>query len=384
MERAGAPFVVADQSDLGDVAVPPVERSRSTTLRYLTALVGVVGLLFIGIGVSNYLLNPLDYSEQYTHQVALALDSGKNFANYDPNINIRALRSEEIRAMTATPDVIVLGGSRWQEARANLLTGSRTFFNAHVHNDYTEDALALVEILSEAGRLPRTLILSERFATFEPLSQRDSQEWIAWEPEYRRMAQRLGVPQDPVLQTLPTAQITGIFSAPTLFDRVREVVAKHDTPQVTTATQMGDLDIFAADGSLHWSRQNVASFGGGFLANNVRSQLELLEDTSPIVDPGMVSAMTRLIVYLQSRGVQVVMALTPYQPDFYAGVQGHPYARSLQQIEAVAEGWHSQLGVPLVGSYDATKMGCRPDQFRDILHPTAECLDHVMAQIPQP
>ena len=48
----------------------------------------------------------------------------------------------------------MLGGSRWQEARANSLSGSRTFFNAHVHNDYTEDALALVELLDEAGRRP--------------------------------------------------------------------------------------------------------------------------------------------------------------------------------------------------------------------------------------
>lgn len=384
MDQAGAPFVVADQSSATETAVSPLERSSGTTVRYLTALIGVVAVVFVGIGLANYLLNPLDYSEQYTHQVALYHAAGKNFANYDPNINMRALRAEEIRTMTAAPDVVVLGGSRWQEARANLLTGNRTFFNAHVHNDYVEDALALVQILDEAGRLPHTLILSERFATFEPLSQRDSQEWIAWAPEYRRMAQRLGIPQDPVLQTLPTAQVAGLFSAPALFDRVREVVMKHDVPQATTATQLTDLDIFAADGTLHWSRQNIAAFGGGFLKNNIRSQLALLEDTAPIVDPGMVAAMTKLIIFLQSRGVQVVMALTPYQPDFYAGVQGHPYARSLQQIEAVAEGWSRQLRVPLVGSYDATRLGCRPDQFRDILHPTAECLDHVMSQVPQP
>jgi hypothetical protein len=384
MDQAGAPFVVADQSSVMETAGTPLERSTGSSVRYLMALIGVIAVVFVGTGLANYLLNPLDYSQQYTHQVALDLAAGKNFANYDPNINMRALRAEEIRTMTAAPDVVVLGGSRWQEARGNLLTGNRTFFNAHVHNDYAEDALALVQLLDEAGRMPRTLILSERFSTFAPLSQRDSQEWIAWAPEYRRMAQRLGVPQDPALQTLPTAQVSGLFSVPALFDRVRELAVKHHAPQATTATQMDDLDIFAADGSLHWSRQNIAAYSAGFLKNNIRSQLALLENTSPIVDPGMVATMTKLIGFLQSRGVQVVMALTPYQPEFYAAVQGHPYARSLHQIEAVAEGWSRQLGVPLVGSYDATKVGCRPDQFRDILHPTAECLDHVMSQVPQP
>jgi hypothetical protein len=382
--QANTPFVVADQVVGTETRVVPLEHWRGASTRYVVLLTALVATVFAGIGLGNYLLNPLDYSEQYTHQVAQTLVNGQNFANYDPNINIRALRAEQIRLMKTTPDVVALGGSRWQEARADLLPGSRTFFNAHVHNDYTEDSLALVELLYEAGRLPRTMVLSERFATFEPLSQRDSGDWLAWAPEYRRMAQRLGLTPDPLLQTLPTAQVSGLFSAPGLFDRVRQVVVKKHAPQATTATQMSDLDVFAADGSLHWSAQSLAAYGGGFLENNIQSQLALLENTAPIVDPGMVAAMSKLIVFLQSKGVQVVMALTPYQPDFYARVQGHPYARSLHQIETVAEGWSRQYGVPLIGNYDGAQLGCRPTQFRDILHPTADCLAHVMSQIPQP
>ena len=70
MDRAGAPFVVADQSSVTETAVAPLERSSGTTVRYLTAMVGVIAVVFVGIGLANYLLNPLDYSEQYTHQVA--------------------------------------------------------------------------------------------------------------------------------------------------------------------------------------------------------------------------------------------------------------------------------------------------------------------------
>jgi hypothetical protein len=381
--RADTPFAVADRTH-DETSAEPQERSSQNLGRYLAALTGLVAVVFAGMGLGNYLLNPLDYSEQYTRQVGQALADGKNFANYDPNINIRALRSAQIRAMRTTPDVVVLGGSRWQEAHSDLLPGGRTLFNAHVHNDYAEDSLALVQLLDEAGRLPRTMVLSERFATFEPLSQRDSQEWLAWAPEYRRMAQRLGLSPVPALQTLPTQQWSGLFSAPSLFDRVREVAVEKDAPQVTTATRSDDLDIFAADGSLYWSRRSIASFGGGFLKSNIRSQLAVLENTAPTVDPAQVAEMARLIAFLQSRGVQVVMALTPYQPDFYAGVQGHPYARSLQQIHAVAEAWSAQYGVPLVGDYDGARLGCGPDQFRDILHPTAECLAHVMSQIPRP
>ena len=43
--------------------------------------------------------------------------AGKNFANHDPNVDLRALRAAQIRHLTTAPDVVIFGGSRWQEAR---------------------------------------------------------------------------------------------------------------------------------------------------------------------------------------------------------------------------------------------------------------------------
>jgi len=356
--------------------------SPVATGRYLVALVSLAALVLAGIGLANYLLNPLDYDGQYTRQVAQTLVDGRNFANYDANINMRALRMAQIQLMRTTPDVIAFGGSRWQEAHAGLLTDGRSFLNAHIHNDYAEDSLALAELLYETGHLPRTLVLSERFATFEPLAQRDSADWLTWAPEYRRMAQRLGIQPHPYLSTLPTSIWAGMFSAPALLDRAQEVVVKKEAPGPTTDAQKDDMDIFASDGSLLFSRKSLAAFGGGFLKNNVRSQLQLLAGTRPMVDQGLVTAMTRLIVFLRSHGVQVVVALLPYQPDFYAGVQGHPYGASLRQIQSIVADWSSRYGVTAIGGYDAIALGCTATQFRDVLHPTAPCLAHVVGQIP--
>ena len=76
---------------------------------------------------------------------------------------------------------MVLGASHWQEAHADLLPGHR-FYNAHVHRDYHEDLLAVVEMLLRHDRLPDTLIMSIRDMTFLPEEHRSDTLWLTASP----------------------------------------------------------------------------------------------------------------------------------------------------------------------------------------------------------
>lgn len=107
--------------------------------------------------------------------------------------------------MRATPDVIAFAGSRFELATKELFHG-RTFYNAFVHNDYFEDLLAIAELLRANGRLPRTLIISVRFLSFVPPAQRETEEWKMFWPEYRAMAERLGIEKVPLAENLPWRQ----------------------------------------------------------------------------------------------------------------------------------------------------------------------------------
>lgn len=358
-----------------------VELPRATYARYLLVALAVIVAILVGAGSATSALNPLVYRQQSIAQVAQDMVDGKNYANYDPNVDFRSLRREQIRRMRTTPDVVIFGGSRWQEAHADLIPG-KTVFNAYVSNDQLEDMMAIAYLLDEAGRLPKTLILSERFITFQPLAQRDTYDWLVWAPEYRAMAARLGITPYSRLATLPIKRWTGLFYLPALFDRVQQVGTSPHAPYATSAAKTDDLDVLSADGSLQWSRRSDARYTKPFVDKLVKSQLAKLAGTAPAVEPRLVDELGKTIDFLRAKGVRVVMVQTPYHPAFYAGIQGKPFLGALNRLQSVADEMSRRHGAVSAGGFDPATFGCTPDQFIDEVHPKPSCLGAVLRAVP--
>jgi hypothetical protein len=345
----------------------------------------IVAALLGGVYLASSALNPLIYDRASIAQVAQATARGLNYANYDPNVDLRTLRAEQIKAMTATPDVVIFGGSRWQEAYSGLMPG-KTVFDAYVSNDQAEDMLAIAYLLDRAGRLPKTMILSLRFVSLVPVAQRDASsgwDWQVWAPEYRAMAARLGVTPVSYLDSLAYRQWLGAFYVPALSDRVQQVATAPAAPHPTTAFQNPSLDVFGADGSLHWSKRSNAKFTQRYLDKNTRDQIAALGPTAPAIDPTLVAMMGRLIDWLQARGTRVIVAQTPYSPAFYAGIQGTPFIESLNGLEAVARQMQDQHGAIAAGGYDPARLGCPATaaHFLDYIHPRPPCMARVMKEL---
>jgi hypothetical protein len=162
----------------------PAARGRPFLYLFVTA--ALAGILMSGLVAANYRLAALSYSADAQAGVAEVLASGGNYAVFDLNLDMRGLRRQHIARLEATPEVVVLGASHWQEAHADLLPGRR-FYNAHVHRDYYEDLLAVVEMLVRHDRLPKTLIMSIRDMTFAPVERRTDTLWLTALPDYRAM-----------------------------------------------------------------------------------------------------------------------------------------------------------------------------------------------------
>ncbi|UBU18502.1 hypothetical protein [Nonomuraea gerenzanensis] len=348
---------------------------------YTLLTLGLAVLLFAGVGVWNYRLNPLAYDRGHIREVAGMLAQGQNYANYDTNINWRALRREQIYQLKAAPDVVVFGGSRWWEAHADLFPG-QTFLNAWVSNDQAEDALALAYMLDRAGKLPKTLILSLRFISFQPPAERDAAEWQEWADEYRAMATRLGVPAHSYFDTFPIKNWSGLFYAPAVFERSRQVSAVPREPGPTSRLQNPSLEIIAADGSIHWSEKSIAKYTKKFVDGNVRKELLKIGDRAPKIDPALVDAMGKAISFLRGKGVRVVLVQTPYHPDFYTEVQKRPFGKTLNSLEAIAQDMSKRWGVISVGGYDPATFGCVAADFIDQIHSKPACLSKVVRLIP--
>jgi hypothetical protein len=373
---------VAPATPPGHEDRPPAPAVRTHVLYLLVVLV-LAGAVFAAVGVVNTRLNPYVYDDDAVAWAAQGLADGKNLANYDPNIDLRKLRKAQIERMTTTPDVVIFGGSRWQEARSETVPGGHRVYNAFVSNDQVEDMLALANILDKAGRLPKTMVFSLRFVSLQAIPERTTYDWKGWESDYVEMADRLGVEPVSYLDRAPIQQWSGQYYFPDVFHRWQQVDAAKAEPMLTTESETQHLDIIAADGSLHWSRDSQAKFTREFVDDFVDNQILQAGPTRPGIDRGAVETMGKLIDWLHDKDVQVVIAQTPYRPDYWQRIQSYPFAKTLHGLEAVATELQETHGAFAYNHYDPAGLpNCELDDFVDHIHGEWQCLQDVFRDMP--
>ncbi len=360
-----------------------VELTRGHGLRHLLIIFGIAALVFATVGALNSKLNPYVYDQQAIDLAAQGLVEGKNLANYDPNIDLRALRASQIEHMTATPDVVLFGGSRWQEARSEIIPGGHKVYNAFVSNDQVEDMLAITYLLDKAGRLPKTMVFSLRFVSLQPVADRTTYDWKQWGTEYAAMAERLGITPTSYFSRAPIQQWSGTFNMAGLFSRVQQIDAAKDSPKLTTEAQTDHLDIIAADGSLHWSKASEKKFTKKFVDKFVDNEILRAGPTRPAIDRDLVGVAGKLIDWLRDKGVRVVVAQTPYHPDYWTRIQNYPFGETLHGLEAVATELAAKHGAIAENHFDPAGFPhCAPEQFVDHIHARPPCLEDMFKRMP--
>ncbi|HEX8115129.1 MAG TPA: hypothetical protein VF516_45690 [Kofleriaceae bacterium] len=364
--------------------------------RFLRYLVGLVIVGVTAVAGANYLLDPLHFRRSALHELAATLQSGKNYAVYDANMDFRALRREAVALMTTTPQIIAFGGSRFELATASMFPG-RTFYNAFVHNDMYEDLVAFSGLLDDHHRLPKNLIFTVRYKTFLPIDQkwRESDEFKNFWSEYRSMADRLGIDKEPLWNVLPFAYWSNLLS----IDNIRRQLSlssKGGQQGPVDADSMDDMDVIHADGSMSFSKEHSASFRDLLFSRGVKNMFSSAssvgEDAEQRAakmsqlagwptDPGRIEGLGKLLAFLEHQGTHVTIAITPFHPAYYRRTAGSPYRKSLDAMEDSVRAAAAASGSSVVGSLDPDKVGCKESSFRDFIHPDAVCLKTVFDQI---
>ena len=350
---------------------------------YLIATSVLAVLLLGGLAVANYRLAPLSYSAAAHARVAEAMATGSNYAVFDLNLDMRELRRQHIARLDVPPEVVVLGASHWQEAHAELLPGRR-LYNAHVHRDYHEDLLAVVEMLLRHDRLPETLIMSIRDLTFAPVAGRTDTLWLSALPDYQAMAARLGIEPHGWLRTWPVRRRLGLLSLSAMGERALRWLSAATWPGAVSARSLPTLDVLLADGSISWSNEHRAQFSRERARAEVQAALAGRQAHAPEIDPAAVSALGRLLDLLRERGVRVVLIHPPFNPAFYRQVADAAYGAGLRRVEAVAADLARAHGATVVGSFDPAVPGCTEDMYIDAEHSGPACLQRVLTQVPNP
>lgn len=348
---------------------------KKLILAFSLLVVVLVSALVLG----NMYLNPMVYRTAHMQEVARALAEGKNYGVYDTNINWRALRREQIKLMPQTPQVIVSGGSRWQEA-SSMHTPGKSFFNAFGHSDFNEDFFAIVHLLEENGRMPETLVLSLRYSSFAPIADRDAQSWREWVPEYEEMMSKLDLEPHSSSKTGRKDHWMALLSVTDFVNLIKRRLESSDHPRVMTESTSEVLDVIRADGSLQWSNKNTALFTPAFAEKDSVKRLARFTDYTLRIDPDMVEATDKLFAYLKEKNVKVVLAQTPFHPTFYDGIKQRQYGQTLDKIEEIAKNFSEKYDYPIIGSFDPQKVGCSKEEFIDWHHGTPSCLAKIFSQ----
>ncbi len=349
--------------------------------RYLLVTTLLAALLLAALAAANYLLAPLSYSAAAQARLAEALAAGSNHAVFDLNLDMRELRRQHIARLATTPDVVVLGASHWQEAHADLLPGRR-FYNAHVHRDYYEDLLAVVEMLIRAGRLPATLLISIRDMTFLPVERRTDSLWLTALPDYAAMARRLDIEPHPWLATQPARRWLNLLSWPVMLDNARRRLDAPSLPRPVLSASLPALDVLQADGSIRWSDAHRAQFTAERRRREVALAVAERGGRELAIDPAAVTAVERLLGLLEQQGVRVVLVHPPFNPAFYRAVAPTPYGEGLRRVAALTARLAAAHGAAVAGSFDPALAGCTEAMFIDAEHSSPACLRRVLAQIP--
>lgn len=374
----GRPRPLRPQRGASATSVGSAEREP---VLYLVATAILAALLIGALAAANYRLAPLRYSPAALARVAETLAGGGNYAVFDLNLDMRELRRQHIARLDATPEVVVLGASHWQEAHAELLPGRR-LYNAHVHRDYHEDLLAVVEMLLRHNRLPPTLIMSIRDMTFQPVDHRADMLWLTALPDHAAMAIRLDIDRHSWLATWPARRWSGLLSWSTMLDNASRHWTAGSVPGPTRARSLPTMDVLLADGSIRWSQEHRARFTAERARREVQLAVEERRNQAPRIDPAAVTAIDRLLGLLTGRGVRVILIHPPFNPAFYRQVKDSAYGAGLRRVEAVTARLAAAHGATVVGSFDPAAARCLESMYIDAEHSSPACLQRVLDQVP--
>ncbi len=333
-----------------------------------------------GIYYGNQVYGPEMYGQNGMAPAAEAHAANKNYAVFDLNLNVRALREEQLKRMTQTPELIILGASQWQEGHKELLKGMDVY-NAHIHRDYWEDPLGMVELLVRYNKLPKKLIIAIRDKQFTPVDARKDWLWEPGIPAYRAMTQRLGIEPESYWKTAPYHRLQALISLPMLFENFTRWYNAAEHPGPTTATQLENMDLIMPDGSIEWSkfkRNNV--FTPQRTANEVDALVKANLSSPLLIDPQGVAAYEALFTFLKKQGVQVYLTNPPYNPAFYDRIVGTSYAEGVGRVEALTQKFSTEYGFPIFGNFNPHKVGCTSDMYIDAEHSSPQCLQKVFDQ----
>ncbi len=359
-------------------AVQP--NARTAPRRYSLGVYTAACMLATALGIGTvYNANRIFAPDMYGDLMVEAADAfsrGKNFANFDLNINIRKLREAHIARMTKTPDVVLFGASHWQEAHEDLLK-HKDLYNSHIHRDYWEDLFAMVEMWERHGRLPKQLIISLRDNQFMPIEVRRD---FLWEPGiegWRRQADKMGIEKESFWKSYSWQRLRERLSLQMLFNNMTRWYNAEDRPRETSRTKFYELDVLLPGGSIAWSHGHDDFFTQARSKHEAETFADFKIKNPPVWEQRGLDNFEKLLKYVQAKDVEITFVFPPFNPLYWDRVQNTAYSKRLDEYISIVKGMADRHNIKMIGSFNPYDVGCTKEQYIDAEHANASCLKNI-------
>ncbi len=341
------------------------------------------GCFLAAFGVSLLVVGALNAAFDPNHSFGLSLDSesklavlllsGKDVATAR-TLNMHVVRRDQLEDGRARPDVVVLGSSRAWELGQWLFPGQH-LLNAGTGSATIADYLAMWGLFEErTGNLPLTLVLGADPWIFNR-QQAPEQYCRQLSAEFTRIKRALGgATIDDCARFVRYSDLLSLTRLETSFRseyflRFDAGMCAHfvTTPVAEVPVGRG-CDLWHPDGSMnHFSLMSAEALAA-FARGQGRSGRFKFFDGMTEIDNGLLADFRNLLAHIQKRGVRVVIYLSPFDPDYIAGIrESHPDDLDLlASVEIAIRRVAADLSISVYGSYWPDRVPCRSDEYYEL------------------
>ena len=304
---------------------------------------------------------------------------GSEYGVFMPSgINERSIK----KALAEYPinyDCAVIGSSHVMQISAvrkhnSLQDICLSMKNLGVSGGSLEDYLALSNIiLNNTKYLPKTIVFG-----VDPWSLKLNQEskWVEYEQDYLDMRKEL-------LQSISSSNLASkslILNLINLQYFKRSLIALFTDSVSSTSTPVPKFDysngliraVTLPDGSLVYSSENIENNKESIKKISGKHNYKIVKDK--FYHPHAVELFQKLITHLKTKGIDVVLVLTPYHHKVWS-IKSQPIIGVMKAVEKRVHDLAESLEIQVIGSYNPNIVGCLPDEFYDAMHAKSECFE---------
>jgi hypothetical protein len=323
----------------------------------LVVIIVPVGLLVVLV---NFFVDPANIfsGAAYVTGISNILVKGHNVDNVS-NYDERALQEQLIKKLPYRPDVVVLGSSRVMELGSDFFQDKRVL-NCGVSHGNIHDLIAITGLLDSMNKLPDEMVVN-----VDPhlICLGGTMEWQTLLPYYKYLMSKWHFRADAGQQSLLLDKFSSLISFE-YFEKSLTFLSQHKSKQFRDVGT-GKPAIYGrySDGTIcypaSYANPDTIKVAGDARVVGGREIVNL--------DPYKAELFSRLVDYLMSRRVKVVLVMLPYHHEYYE-TMNRRFGNVFYSYDTLYRQFARAKDIPIRGGFDAVGLGIPLDEFYDSWH----------------